>query len=189
VCLLALAAIYCGLALLAGGCAAPARTTASTDHRHLAADLVALDPKVDHAEAELTARTACEYPLALAREYRLVRPPLFHNLLVNVGLRKRGLCYHWADDLAAKLGNLPGDTLMLHRAVAHRGSMREHNSIVITAAGQPFEQGLVLDAWRHSGLLYWGPVKADKYPWIEIIVPAPQSAEGPDPLRTAAFAR
>ncbi|HOC52079.1 MAG TPA: hypothetical protein PKI07_13410, partial [Verrucomicrobiota bacterium] len=44
---------------------------------------------------------------------------------------------------------------------------REHSSVVLTAPGQPFEQGIVLDAWRRSGRLYWSGVKEDKYPWIE----------------------
>jgi hypothetical protein len=45
--------------------------------------------------------------------------------------------------------------------------MHEHNSVVVTAKGQPFQQGLVLDAWRHSGRLHWTPVIADRYPWEE----------------------
>jgi hypothetical protein len=34
---------------------------------------------------------------------------------------------------------------------------------VVTAKGQPFEEGIVLDAWRRSGKLYWALVKKDKY--------------------------
>jgi hypothetical protein len=50
--------------------------------------------------------------------------------------------------------------------VAYRGSeLREHNCVVITAEGQDFFRGIVLDPWRNSGNLYWARVTADSYPW------------------------
>jgi hypothetical protein len=53
--------------------------------------------------------------------------------------------------------------------VAYRGSeLREHNSVVITATGQAFENGMVLDPWRNSGNLYWDLIKMDTYPWQEL---------------------
>jgi len=96
----------------------------------------------------------------------MTRPPLLHNVLVNVGLRERGLCWHWTEDLLARLGDLPLDAYDLHWATAHRGEMfREHNSVVVTAKGGAFESGIVLDPWRDSGRLYFGPVQGDRYPW------------------------
>jgi hypothetical protein len=57
-------------------------------------------------------------------------------------------------------------TYQLHWGVAYRGSdLREHNSVVITALKQLFEQGLVLDPWRNTGDLYWAAVSRDSYPW------------------------
>ena len=44
-------------------------------------------------------------------------------------------------------------------------TLREHNSLVVTAHRLPFAQGVVLDAWRHSGRLWFGGVATDKYPW------------------------
>lgn len=129
--------------------------------------LSALAPTVRGAEAELTARCAIEYARQLAGEYRLVRPPLFHNFLVNTRLKKRGLCFHWAEDLLAQLQALDLATLDLHWGIARAGTPREHNSIVVTARGEPFERGVVLDAWRSSGRLTWAPVLGDKYPWEE----------------------
>ena len=58
----------------------------------------------------------------------------------------------------------------MRRGVARLETRREHSSVVLTAPGQPFDEGIVLDAWRHSGRLYWGAVKTDKYPWIEVEV-------------------
>ena len=137
---------------------------------NLAGRLEALGPTVAPAEATLAAETACSYSVELAQEYRVVRPAILHNILVNLGLRKRGLCFQWADDLSAKLQSLDLRTLQIHRGVARLETRREHSSVVLTASGQPFDQGIVLDAWRHSGRLYWGNVKQDHYPWIEVEV-------------------
>jgi hypothetical protein len=116
----------------------------------------------------MVAERAYSCSAQLAREYRVVRPPILHNVLVNLGLRKRGLCFHWADDLSASLESLQLHTLQLHHSVAHLDTRREHSSVVLTASGQPFDEGIVLDAWRHSGRLYWVSVKQDRYPWIEV---------------------
>jgi hypothetical protein len=85
-----------------------------------------------------------------------------------MGFKDRGLCYHWTEDLLKRLRSLNLKTYRLYWAVAHRGSeLREHNSVVITARGQAFEDGIILDPWRRSGDLYWAKVRADHYPWIE----------------------
>jgi len=125
----------------------------------------------------LTAETACAYSLELARQYRVVRPAIWHNVLVNLGLRERGLCFQWADDLSGKLESLHLRTLKVRRGVARLETRREHSSVVLTAPGQAFNQGIVLDAWRHSGRLYWCGVKEDKYPWIEVEVAAEDEAQ------------
>lgn len=138
----------------------------------LAERLRDLGPKVAIGDAELAAVTAQTYSLELAREYRVVRPAIFHNVLVNLGVRKRGLCFQWADDLTAKLQSLNLRTLQLHRGVARLDTRREHSSVVLTAPGQAFDEGVVLDAWRHSGRLFWGNVKQDHYPWKEVEVVA-----------------
>lgn len=104
----------------------------------------------------------------------MVRPALFHNFMVNLGVRKRGLCYHWAEDLVARLQTLKLATLDLHWGIARAGTLREHNSVVVTAKGQPFRQGVVLDAWRHAGRLHWADVAADRYPWEEGELDSPQ---------------
>jgi len=93
-----------------------------------------------------------------------VGPPLFHNFLVNTGMRKRGLCFQWAEDLLAQLDALELTTLELHWGEARAGTWREHNCIVATAKGQPFRTGIVLDGWRHSGRLYWNALARDHYP-------------------------
>jgi len=133
-------------------------------------DLAALNRQADRPEARQVAQTAITYAGDLAAEYELVRPAVFHNILVRIGLKDRGLCYHWTEDLMKRLQSLELETYQLHWGVAHRGSeLREHNSVVITASGQPFESGMVLDPWRHSGDLYWVRIKKDTYPWKELL--------------------
>lgn len=131
-------------------------------------DLMALGKDIDVNEARLGAETAISYSLYLAEEYRLIYPPILHNLLVNLGFRERGLCIHWTEDLMKRLRSLDLRSFELHWAIANHKSFlwRDHSSVVITARGHPFEEGLVLDPWRHSGELYWIPVKEDKYPWL-----------------------
>ena len=156
------------LVLLLAGCATP--TLPERDPNELAARLRELSHTVDSREAALTAETACAFSLDLARQYRVVRPAILHNVLVNLGVRQRGLCFQWADDLSAKLETLELRTLKLRRGVARLETRREHSSVVLTATGQAFDEGIVLDAWRHSGRLYWCGVKEDKYPWKEVEV-------------------
>src|SRR5512141_1750267 len=90
------AAVLATLCLLAlAGCASPGKTAPP----RLAERLRSLSPAVAPGEAALAADTAHFYSLELAKEYRVVRPAIFHNVLVNLGMRQRGLCYQWADDL------------------------------------------------------------------------------------------
>ncbi|UCE53067.1 MAG: hypothetical protein JSV31_28060 [Desulfobacterales bacterium] len=132
-------------------------------------DLAALNHNSDGTEARRVAETALQVSAILAKEYRLVRPPILHNLFIQMGLRDRGLCYQWTEDLMSRLKTLQLKSYQLRWGVAYRGSdLREHNTVVITANGQPFEDGLILDPWRHSGKLYWVVVKKDRYPWREL---------------------
>ena len=132
-------------------------------------DLTALSQQSDQLEARQVAETAITYSNQLADEYRLVRPAVLHNLLIRVGLKDRGLCYHWTEDLIKRLQALDLRTYQLHWGVAYRGSdLREHNSVVITARGQAFEKGMVLDPWRNSGDLFWALINTDLYPWKKL---------------------
>jgi hypothetical protein len=117
-------------------------------------------------ERRLLADAVLRESHALANTYRMTRPPLLHNVLVNTGLRERGLCWHWTQDLLAHLRALPLPHYALHWGVAHRGEwFREHNSVVVTARGADFDSGLVLDPWREAGALAWVAVADDTYPW------------------------
>ena len=86
-------------------------------------------------------------------------------MLVNCGLKPRGLCYQWADDLEQALRPLPLRQLAVQPVIARLGTPHEHNALVVYQVNRPPETGLVLDAWRHGGRLHWAPLRRDKYPW------------------------
>ena len=131
----------------------------------LRASLVTL-PGVDADEAARLASAALEATDSLRREYRPLSPPVLGNLAVHLGLRERGLCCHWVQDLLRALASLELESLRLHWGVAHHGNwLREHSSVIVVPSAGGFADGLVLDAWRGAGRLRWQRVDADRYPW------------------------
>jgi hypothetical protein len=153
--------------LLVPGCATKPLSESRTNVQVAALSnlLGRLDGAVDGDEAARLAKRAVLQSEALAIEYRAVWPAGLGNYLVNMGLREHGLCYDWANGLYPRLHELGLRTLELHLAVAHMDTKHEHNCIIVTAPGQPLPKGVVLDAWRHSGHLWFGIAANDKYPW------------------------
>jgi len=130
--------------------------------------LRSLSPRVNEKEAKVFSQAAVLYPRYLAEQYELVSPPYFQNFLITLGIKERGLCYHWASDLIAYLKDQELKSFDLYRAVVNEGSMREHHGVVVTAKDRPFSEGIILDAWRNSSDIYFGKLKEDKdYAWIE----------------------
>ena len=93
--------------------------------------------------------------------------PIFNNFLVYYGLRKRGYCYQWSEDLLLALDTLKLKTLELHWGEAYAGTYRENNCVVVTAKGQPFDRGMILECWRHFGHLRWNLVPSDEDRYYE----------------------
>jgi hypothetical protein len=130
--------------------------------------IMSLGPNIDPTEARLVAQVSFNTGRELAREWRVVWPPGFHNFLVHQGKRPAGLCFQWAAELLARLDRLKLKTLDLHWAESFPDTMSEHNVIVVTARGQPFTNGVLLDNWRYGGRLAWGAVTLDPhYQWSE----------------------
>ena len=133
----------------------------------LADQLAALSPRVDRNEAKLLADGAYATASQLRRQYRMFGTPIFNNFLIYHGLRKRGYCYQWSEDLLVALDALQLKSLELHWGEANPGNWRENNCLVVTAKGQSFRSGIVLDCWRHLGHLYFRPVGSDPDPYVE----------------------
>lgn len=126
-----------------------------------------LDKSIDKQEAQKVAYISTVYPLELANEYELVTPPLFHNTLINMELKKRGFCYHFAEDIAKELKKLQLKTLTIQWITHKKNQYWEHNALLLTANNQSYKKGIILDAWRNSGILYWDYFKNDtNYDWF-----------------------
>ncbi len=134
--------------------------------RRMSHDLQQLSPTVSASEADRLATTAIEESAKLSSDFKPLIHPWMNNGLVNTGLRKRGLCYQWRDDLFPHLFRLNLKTMDLHLTASKRDTWQEHHGIIVTAKGQRFEDGMVVDPWRNGGRLWWGLLKDDKrHPW------------------------
>jgi len=103
----------------------------------------------------------------LTKSFKLTSPPWFHNFLVNIGLKEKGLCYHWSDALYMYLSKKQYPHFEFHLVGANIGEyFFEHNALVITAKGSKVLEGVIIDPWRNSGKLYFSKVREDtKYRW------------------------
>ncbi len=169
-------------ALLAGCGGAPMESANRSDVTELETALLALGPDVDPAEAARAARMAYAVGDDLRREYEIVDGPLVHNAKVNVGLKERGLCYHWARDIQTRMTHARYSTLQFNRLVANADNpfRLEHSTAVVFARGDSWKNGIVLDPWRTGGFLHWDEVRDDtKYDWkLRADVPIRQTGAG-----------
>jgi hypothetical protein len=133
----------------------------------LADELASLSPRVNRDEAKLLADCAFATVTKLRREYRMFGTPIFNNFLIYHGLRKRGYCYQWSEDLLIALDALRLKSLELHWGEHDPNTWRENNCIVVTAKGQTFKRGIMLECWRHLGHLYFNPVASDWELYVE----------------------
>jgi hypothetical protein len=140
----------------------------SAEDEALRARLVALSPSVNPEEARRVASIAYTTGRELAQKWKMVSSPTIHSFLINIGLKKGGYCYQFATELALRLDAEKLKTLEFHWAESDAGTDTEHNVIAITARGQPFAEGIMLDNWRHAGHLLWGPLNGDpSHTWQE----------------------
>lgn len=147
---------------------APTAVERRQDITALEQAMVALGDDVDPQEARRAARIAIEYSHQLAQEYEITGSPLMHNVLVNLGIRSRGLCKDWTRDLLLRLRQEDFDSLEFNWAIANysHAFRIEHSTVIVSAPGDGIAQGLVLDGWRNSGDLFWSPTLDDRdYQW------------------------
>jgi len=125
-----------------------------------------LDKRVESLEAQSLAQESILYAQKLAKKYELVSPPYVQNTLVNFGLKNRGLCYHWAEDMLSYLDSKNYRTLELHKVSANIGKLNEHNALSVSFRGESTSSNILLDAWRNSGKLFFIKIEEDKkYSW------------------------
>ena len=155
------------LGYLFSGCTVKPTFPSSVQIKQLSEVLQAIDRKIPTNESRRLSRDLYDYTSVLVRNYRLTWPPQWHNFLVNIGLREKGLCYNFSDALYLHLKQAAYPHFDFHLAVAHRGDyFREHNALVVIAKDGRVENGVIIDAWRHSGKLFYTPFNRDpKYRW------------------------
>jgi hypothetical protein len=140
----------------------------SAEDEALRARLVALSPTVNPEEARRVAYIAYTTGRELAAKWKMGSSPTIHSFLINIGLKKGGYCYQFATELLLRLEAENFKTLEFHWAESDPGTDTEHNVIAVTARGQSFAEGIMLDNWRHSGHLLWGPLDGDpSHTWQE----------------------
>ena len=135
----------------------------------LAQAFIDLGPGVDPYEAARAARVVYAYVDQLKIEYQITGSALAHNTKVNMGLAPRGLCWHWAHDIDARLMRERFRTLQIHRAIANHNNLRlEHSTTMLGRRGDPMYRAIVLDPWRLGGTLFWEIAANDtRYDWTD----------------------
>ena len=174
-----------GLIVLFASCvlAFPAQARDEKSIKEFRDAIVALGPEVDPAEAQLVSETSHHTARDLQKKWRVAPLAIFQNFLIHIGARDRGFCFHWAHDIGLELKTIPLKTLVLHWGEAYPATRLEHNVVVVTARGQPFHTGYIIDGWRAAGRLLWWPVTKDEYPWKENpLVTTWLQNKGPDPI-------
>lgn len=148
------------------GCAVTPELVSQSKVTKLSTSLYTLG--ASQKESIKLSRDIFQKTMLLTTEFELTSPPLWHNTLVNIGVRKKGLCYHWSDTLYLYLSTQGYTSVEFHLVVANIGEyLWEHNALVVVKKGGKIEEGIVVDPWRDSGKLYFSKVNEDrKYKWL-----------------------
>lgn len=144
----------------------------SPEEPALVARIRALSPTISADDARRVTYCAVTSGLELARQWHVSGVsrwlPGLQNLYVKIGARKGGYCFQYCSALLRQLDAMKLQTVEFHWAESQPGTMSENNAIVVTARGQPFEKGVLLDNWRAQGHLAWTDVSKDpEYRWKE----------------------
>lgn len=155
------------ISYLLAGCVVTEPSVSETKTTQLSILLESLDRHIPQEEARQLSKDIFYKTQQLTKEFELTSPPQFHNFLVNVGLRDKGLCYHWSDALYLYLSQKKYTFFEFHLMGANIGEyFYEHNALVVVSKGGRVEEGIIIDPWRDSGNLYFSKVSEDaKYKW------------------------
>jgi len=138
----------------------------------LIARIQALSPTVSLDDAKRVSSSVVTTGQELGREWKVnwltTVMPGIQNWLVKTGKRKGGYCYQYSMEVLVRLEALKLKTVEFHWAESGAGTLAENNGIVVTARGQPFDQGVLLDSWRNQPYVTWTDAARDpEYHWKE----------------------
>ena len=158
--------------LLLVGCADTVTPTIQTQIDKLAILFKSLDTTITQEEALQLSQDLFIETKRLSKEFELTSPPYWHNFLVNVGVREKGLCYHWSDALYVYVSKRDYSSFSFHLMGANIGEYWfEHNVLMVVGKESKIQkniiqEGIIIDPWRNSGKLYFSKVKDDTdYVW------------------------
>lgn len=121
-------------------------------------------------EAEWISDTAFKQSALLARYYDVILYGWFNNILVNSKLQKRGLCWHYQQDLYAALRHKHLKYFYLGLTVRDKGKGSSHSCVYVNAKGKGLASSLILDPWINCGhLQIISPNERDDKRWEEDI--------------------
>lgn len=107
----------------------------------------------------------------LKKTYKSSPLPIINNMMINAGMKKRGVCKHWAEDLLEFLKPIKRNFFHVTWGTANPNKSTEHNVAVLFPIGKSFDQGLIIDPWRTAGRPFWVKITEDKHykwePWSE----------------------
>ncbi len=131
--------------------------------------LQGINGSISKEDARMLSYEMLSLSAKLKDDYRLVTPPSYHNFLVNIGARDRGLCWHFAFDMLAHAKELNLKSFDYYIGGAHIDNYwKEHNTLIVTCRGCSFKKGVVLDPWRNSDKLFYSKVTDDsEYKWYQ----------------------
>jgi len=149
------------------GCTVTSPLVSQTKIKELSYLLHSMDNTVPQSEVLELSKDIFHKTEQLREEFEMTSPPQLHNFLVTVGMREKGLCYHWSDALYLYLIAKKYDAFEFHLMGANIGEyFYEHNALVVVAKGGKIEEGVIIDPWRDSGELYFSKVQDDpEYEW------------------------
>jgi len=133
----------------------------------LAGELRSLHEGIPVEEAERLSREIFLESAKLRKKFKPVSEPHFNNFLINIGMKKEGLCYQWSDALYIHFIHTHYPHFEFHLLVSDQGRyFSEHNVLVVVAKGENVLDGMIIDPWREPGSVYFVKVKDDKgYEW------------------------
>ena len=161
---------YFSLLFLFVGCSTPSLHHPQSIETKVVERLTALHTAAPRQEIDQLAHDIVIRVDELNRVFDRTTSPKWHNFLVIVGVKKQGLCYHYADGLYIYLITYKADYphFAFHLIGANIGSYwREHNALAIVPKGETIDDGIIVDAWRETGGLFVAPIHQDtRYRWI-----------------------
>jgi len=133
----------------------------------LTALLQSLDDNISLEEVEKLSKEIILETAKLRQKFDPVSEPHVNNFLINVGVKREGLCYEWSDALYVHFSKQHYPHFSFHLLVADKGKyFSEHNVMAVSAKEGKVMDGVIIDPWRKPGSLYVSRVKDDKaYVW------------------------